>query len=152
APHGIPVAPRLPVSRQRRIRPLGSTTRRGPCCARTVPRDGPAAPRLSRWLSGMPGCRRFLMAWRSFEELLILLDHAAERDPYRPGKEAEAAEHQERRRKSDPFRDPAAELGTERGARALNGDDRALREIDAAGAVKRTRDHAGHRHALQADA
>src|SRR6476660_6793578 len=80
-------------------------------------------------------------------DLLILLHGIAEHDPYGRGKETETAKYQERRRESDPLRDPAAQRRTERRARALNGDDRALREIDAAGAVKRARDHAGHGHA-----
>ena len=50
------------------------------------------------------------------------------------------------------LRDPAADRRAERGAKALHGHDRALADIDAAGAVQDAGDKAGHGDALQAGA
>jgi hypothetical protein len=80
-----------------------------------------------------------------------LLHRSTEDDPYGSGEEAKPAEHKECRREADPLRDPSSERRAEGRARALDRNDRTLREIDATGSVQRARHHAWHRDALQAD-
>src|ERR1700739_1067335 len=83
---------------------------------------------------------------------LVVFDCGPESDPCDRSDKAKSAEHEERRRKANPLRDPAAERRAECCTCTLDRDHCAMCKMDAAGSVKRARDHAGHRDALQANA
>ena len=94
----------------------------------------------SLWL--MPPLRR-----RGTATLLVSrasrLQHRGEADPERDRGQSEAAEDHEHRGIAENLRDPAADRRTERSAEALHGHDRALADIDAAGAVENAGDKPG---------
>ena len=107
----------------------GETSAHGWSCAK-----GAAA-----WCARIAKAIRAVMSGRPLAS--ILLHCGTERQPQPHRCEPEAAQQQEGRAVADPLRDPAAKRGAQACADALHGDDGALAEIDAAGAVKRARHH-----------